>query len=170
MIRVCFVGLLLAILCAACVENYGAVDSTTPSANMTFTKAYDTKHVDWAGGIQGFDFSDDGQCSTMKRAAVLTVFSDDSKTRNVMAGRRVTILAFSTLFRSGVVICPGGLCKELMMCQSGLSFVPEQGHRYTVTQNAGLDSKICPIHIVDDATGNAPASVEHDFHGYCPEA
>jgi hypothetical protein len=170
MVRGYFAGLALALLCAACVEKYADVDATTPSASMTFKKAYDTANIDWGGGIQGFDFSDEGHCSTMKRAAVLTAFSDDSETRSVVAGRRVTVLAFSTLFRKGVVRCPQGICTEIVMCQSGLSFVPEQNHRYIVTQSAGIDSTVCPIHVIDDATGSAPVSAQRNFHEYCPEA
>ena len=170
MVRTGFVALALVAFCTACVENYKDLDASMPSAGMTFSKAYDTAHIDWGGGIQGFDFSDDGQCSTMKRAAVLTVFSDDSKSKNIVAGKKVTVLAFSTLFRSGVVNCPQGICKETVMCQNGVSFVPEQGHHYSVTQNAGVDSKTCPIHIVDDATNSPPPSLQHDFHGYCPDA
>jgi hypothetical protein len=47
-------------------------------------------------------------------------------------------------------------------------FVPEQGHHYSVTQSAAIDSTNCPMHIVDDATKAAPPSARHDFHGYCP--
>jgi hypothetical protein len=106
----------------------------------------------------------------MKRAIALFWGNGNSGSKNIEAGKRVTVLAFSQLTRSGLVKCADGdrRCIELQACENGASFVPEQGHHYSVTQSAAIDSANCPMHIVDDATKAAPPSVQEDFHGYCP--
>jgi hypothetical protein len=168
MVRICFITLVIAVFCTACVATYNDLDVSIPSAVVTFTKAYDAQNVSFGGGLQGLDFSSDGSCSTMKRAIALSWVTADSRSKNIEAGKRVTVLAFTSLYRAGAVVCPLGSCLENQICENGISFVPEQGHHYSVTQSAGIDAKSCPIHIVDDATKATPPSVQHDFHGYCP--
>jgi hypothetical protein len=104
----------------------------------------------------------------MKRAMALFWGTSKSGSKNIEAGKRITVLAFSQLGREGLHKCPDDDrdCFQTQLCENGVSFVPEQGHHYTVTQHAALDSH-CPMHIVDDATQSTPPSVQHDFHDFC---
>lgn len=150
--------ILAALALAGCVTAYVEPTASGSSASMTFARHSSVPR--W-GHTQILDIVGDARCTTRHRVRDFSPLgSQDPHSFRVEAGTR-------QYFHMETIQTQGGAYGFTdNTCASIVSYVPEVGRTYAVSQAKGVRG--CSVEITDTATGAAPPSlVVHPYDRNC---
>jgi hypothetical protein len=153
---------LLALVLGGCVSTYDGVDTTlTMAATVSFSKGYRSQLA--VSGSTVYGVYENRQCETMKTVARLLWTTPDSKAIPVAASQRLIVHAETTYFYSEYGGVSSATCKELV------SFIPEAGHSYDISQESTLGRGFCKTLVIDKATGKPPTTLRKSAKAPCQD-
>ena len=136
----------LTTLLAGAAPSKPVADSTTEQATITIRKGYDRGIGLGRASYQAYFELRERNCKDKKKLADFTWIDKNSKNIAVAAGKPLTVWAYTEHFTN----------HYRTLCQSALTFTPEEGRRYELKLVTAVESG-CYFELRDLDTQQSPA-------------
>jgi hypothetical protein len=151
-------GAALAVGACASGPKYQSVPAGQPAAEMRFLRTFGDPGFG-GGATQQFALSADENCESVQETALFNWATSGENVLRVTADTPTIIWAHTNYLSPGSMSVINGAAVGTLnekMCSSAVTFTPLLGHTYDVRQPSMPRNPVCPLEIIDRATG-APA-------------